>query len=323
MFRSEYIFFALSIFLTTLKKVRSFPSAAGHCDAGNAIKLGHGSDGSGFLSDAGYKLIVNGVPVSRGSTTTLDVGVDHSLTLLATSFDFKGFMFRLSKNGVDTSSALSVVDDTNSRTNPQCTGKNSVAASICHNHNQPKDSINLQLKFDAPTDMLLDLTVVRDNTGGFSNSWYHNSYNFVMQAGAPTPSPSMKPTDGEDPDAEFFYKKTKAGRVITKTCSWLSTRKKVTTHKICTLPKYNKSFEDYGPASKVCVDTCGPYPCVPDEDQPKFLLKIKSDKFILKKCRWLQKKRKGTQQRACERTASSGDPALVASDVCFTTCCVK
>jgi len=135
----------------------------------------------------------------------------------------------------------------------------------------------------------------------------------------PTPSPSTT-NCSENSSEKFLYKKNKKGKYVTKTCGWL--KDKGTKINICK----NKvaATEKYDSPQYTCRVSCNSCDRCYENENSRFFYKKnkKSNKVILKNCKWLKNKRDKINA-ICKKNITNGGygPAKkVCPMVCDASC---
>lgn len=199
--------------------VAAWPFGPGRCTSGTPVREPHVSDPTGELADAGYEILINGLPLTKLSTTDISIDVPYTWELRrkegGQESSFRGFLvhFTETTRQADLSDILSIGDDseglakvlTDAAGWPSC-GRNNVAAG--HLNNWEKQSVGGELIFDEVGEIDLEISVVAANKGN-ANRWYYTKYFLSitdspvsMQAPltpAPTPSPTPNPTPNPTP----------------------------------------------------------------------------------------------------------------------------
>mmetsp|Transcript_28820 Transcript_28820/g.33484 ORF Transcript_28820/g.33484 Transcript_28820/m.33484 type:complete len:583 (-) Transcript_28820:111-1859(-) len=144
-----------------------------------------------------------------------------------------------------------------------------------------------------------------------------------MPTASPTKSvvPSFAPTEREckeNKDDKFLKKvRQQKNKVVLKTCSWLGEQEESIRQNLCSK---SREFQDFKPAWKVCPITCQfCIQCVDNDDQ-KFLSRMKSNgKPEKKDCAWLRSKSSYKKSIVCNRNESFRrfQPAR---NTCYATC---
>merc|ERR1711865_691349 len=121
----------------------------------------------------------------------------------------------------------------------------------------------------------------------------------------------------------FLYRIDSDGTMVTKTCTFIGTRKEV-----CRDKEYQirtKKPTRFGPASVACSDSSCKITCAEEFSKARFLFKTKKKKTkeVAKDCKFLKKKSRRKRNKICKKTVKfDGDISLFgqAFDVCPETC---
>lgn len=194
------------IFANLVAKSYANTNGAAHCSSGTPSMFVSAHGGSkGGLSTGNLDLDVDGVSISSGSTTSLDAGTTHTLTLSGS--DFKGFLFRLNgKNGENVKSVIGIEFGSSgkSKINTICDAD---VGGITHVDAELKSSVSVALSSDDLIDTTLEVTVVIQKS---SQTMYHEAFDISFitaptkspsPSTAQSPSPSMAPTISMSPSA--------------------------------------------------------------------------------------------------------------------------
>lgn len=156
----------------------AWPGQAGSCKSGTAVSGSHLADDTGPLSKAGYQVVIDDMVLSSDGSSVLTAGQKQSMSLQVddTVDGFRGFLIRLSgAQGEDVSSSLVISEaDDSVKIMPGC---ETTVAGLTHTGRDVKKSVSSVIA--APCDasqLLLEVTVVRENRGGANDGWYYDSY---------------------------------------------------------------------------------------------------------------------------------------------------
>mmetsp|Transcript_40102 Transcript_40102/g.48872 ORF Transcript_40102/g.48872 Transcript_40102/m.48872 type:complete len:244 (-) Transcript_40102:207-938(-) len=196
---------AICLLLLPLSDVSAFSAQAGSCKSGTAVSSSHMVDDTGPLSKAGYQVVIDEMLLSSDSSSNLTAGQDHSISLQAddTVDGFRGFLIRLSgAQGEDVSPSFLIsegYDDVKMLSNCEET-----VAGLSHTSNSLKKSVSSA--FLAPCDvsqLLLEVTAVRENRGGANDGWYYNSYTINVDGNCTSTNTTDSPEDDASEDSNL------------------------------------------------------------------------------------------------------------------------
>lgn len=197
--------------------VHAYPEIAGHCTSGGNLyvksRFGHGEGGGDNIEKIGYEIIVESrdssdplITLDPSGKNTLRKDNSYTVTLKTkTNKDtgFKGFLFRLKgENGEDASQALSIMPAMGDESQElDFCGED--ASGISHRERSIKTSIPISLYFKNSANLLLEVTVVQENSyPNPMDDWGYSAYKLVMASGRPnnpTPSPTIKASETNIP----------------------------------------------------------------------------------------------------------------------------
>ena len=155
--------------------VHAFPSGAGSCKATNPLGSTHLASGtSGALSAYGLQLKIGGKNLTPGTAFSFTSGSNLNIALTSTTGKaFKGFLIRIGKTSLTTSSYLKVGTDSNVQVSNQCTLLK--VGGLTHKSKSNKKSAKGILSVpSAVSSLKLEVTVVVQNNG--TSVWYKSDY---------------------------------------------------------------------------------------------------------------------------------------------------
>ena len=182
------------IFANLVAKCYANTYGAAHCSSGTPSMFvsAHGTS-KGGLSTGNLALDVDGVSISSGSTTSLDAGTTHTLTL--SGGDFKGFLFRLNgKNGENVKSVIGIESGSSGKSKFN-TGCDADVGGITHVDAELKSSVSVALLSDDLIDTTLEVTVVIQKSD--PRTMYHEAFDISFtsdETASPTRAPTQAPT---------------------------------------------------------------------------------------------------------------------------------
>lgn len=149
------------------------------------------------------------------------------------------------------------------------------------------------------------------------NATYWYTSNYTMLGYTPV-------LDQENPYGKFFLNMSKRKGIQVpriKTCKWLAKRSQKAKERLCTKRRYQKTVNDVGPASNICVETCAPF-CRLEKPNSKFLYSIGDDGLVATRhCKWLTNQEPDIISKVCSSFIDVKESIYAqASDTCTTTC---
>lgn len=195
--------FYVSLISLYCKGIEAWPTGSGHCNSGTPsnFEKRHGSTGSGGL-ESGDLTISSTTGISnpeKDEITTLQAGTEYTLTIeTAGGEKYKGFFVRLSdKSGADVSEVLTESSG-DAKSLSFC---ESNVAGITHTNNNLKAGISMTIKSDVPSQLLLEVTLVTENSSTVKNAYYFSEYELTLEEPNPDDpkTDDPKPTPGPTP----------------------------------------------------------------------------------------------------------------------------
>lgn len=180
----KYIQVASVIFLSLQRLASAFPTQAGSCVEGPAVGGFHLSrpQTTGSLSDGGFEVLLNDVPLDIISIGSFPLGENATLTLRSTGpTGFLGYLLRLDLGDGDT---MALIPDSSGQVLNLCSAER--VSSSTHTNSEPKSFITAVLETDVFTALSLDVTVVVRNIRS-SSVYYHTKF-LIQQANPGFPS---------------------------------------------------------------------------------------------------------------------------------------
>jgi hypothetical protein len=167
------------------KVALAFPNQPGSCGAGIPLQGSHLTNaqiGTGAISDGGFSFRIGGSTLDPRLTFSAPSG-GTDIELSGTS-SFRGFLIRISGQGIDTSNFL--VLGTGSRELSLCADQS--VGGLGHSNNDSKSTVTGLLEVEtATTGLTIEVTVVVSNGNGISE-WYMSTYSVDVVAAAPSMS---------------------------------------------------------------------------------------------------------------------------------------
>lgn len=177
--------------------IEAFGSGAGHCMSGtpSIFKSSHGSSGSGELQSGDITISTSTNTSNLAEITTVETGTEYKLTINSVKGQaYKGFLVRVSDKNNGDASGVVTENTIDTKSLSLCEAN---VVGITHTNRNLKSGISMALKSNLPIELLVEVTVVIENSMGVKDAYYYSAYELSMQdalTSSPTPLPTRSLT---------------------------------------------------------------------------------------------------------------------------------